>query len=55
MTEQEKIDLMIERRAYVEVVQQLGRCDARMETNLDAFLTSIEDKIREIDRKLNEV
>jgi hypothetical protein len=53
MTEQEKIDLMIEKRAYTEVVKQLGQGDARMETGLNKFLTSIEDKVREIDRKLN--
>jgi hypothetical protein len=53
MTEQDRINLIIEKKAFQEVVYQLSKgCDARMSCQLDSFLCGIEDKIREIDIKL---
>ena len=55
MTKQERIQLEIEKRSYQEVVRQfiIHDCDSRMCTKLNAFLSSIENKIKEIDEKLN--
>jgi hypothetical protein len=54
MTEQEILELTIEKRAYQEVVKQFSKgCDPRMEISLNDFLCGIEDKIKEIDLKLN--
>jgi hypothetical protein len=56
MTEQERIDLIIEKRSYQEVIKQFSSgCDARMEVGLNSFLQDIENKIKEIDRKLDEI
>ena len=55
MTEQERIDLEIEKASYQEVIKQFSKgCDARMETSLNEFLCSLEDKIREINKKLGQ-
>lgn len=53
MTEQEKQELIIEKISYQEVIRQMSKGDARMEISLNEFLCGIEEKIREIDRKLN--
>ena len=53
MTDQERIDLEIEKTSYQEVISQMSKGDARMEVGLDQFLSSIEDKIKEINQKLN--
>lgn len=54
MNNQERIDLEIEKASYQEVIKQFTKgCDARMETDLDKFLCDIEDKIEEINKKLN--
>ena len=53
MTEQEILELTIEKKAYEEVIKQFSKgCDPRMECGLNEFLCGIEDKIREIDEKL---
>ena len=52
MTDEEIIKLKIEKAAYLEVVKQLSKGDARMETGLDDFLCDIEDKIKDINKKL---
>jgi hypothetical protein len=54
MTEQEILDLTIEKKAYEEVIKQFtkGCIDARMECSLDEFLRGLENKIKEIDKKL---
>lgn len=53
MTEQEILDLTIEKKAYQEVIKQFTKgCDARMECSLDEFLRGLENKIKEIDEKL---
>lgn len=55
MTEEERTALVVEKKAYGEVVKQFTKhnCDARMEVSLDEFLCYIENKIREINDKLN--
>lgn len=54
LTPQERQELEIEKKSYQEVVRQFSKgCDARMEVGLNQFLTEIEDKIKEIDLKLN--
>ena len=51
--EQQIVDLEIEKASYQEVIKQFTKgCDARMETSLDEFLCSIEDKIEEINRAI---
>jgi hypothetical protein len=52
MTEQEILELTIEKMAYREVIKQLSGGDARMETGLDKMLCGLEDKIKDIDEKL---
>jgi flagellar biosynthesis chaperone FliJ len=54
MTEQEILKLTIEKKAYEEVIKQFtkGCIDARMECSLDEFLRGLENKIKEIDKKL---
>jgi hypothetical protein len=54
MTEQERIDLEIEKASYGEVIKQMSGGDARMSVSLDKFLRMIEDKIKEIDIKLKD-
>lgn len=55
MTKQEKIELEIEKASYQEVIKQFSKgCDARMEISLNDFLCSLQDKIKEIDKKLGE-
>jgi hypothetical protein len=54
MTDQERLNLLIERHAFAEVIRQFDQRDARMEIGLDAFLCSIEDEIRKIDDRLRE-
>ena len=54
MNEQERIDLEIEKTSYQEVIKQMSKgCDARMETGLNEFLSDIETKIEQINKKLN--
>jgi hypothetical protein len=55
MTKQERIELEIEKASYQEVIRQfiIHDCDSRMCTKLNAFLSSIENKIKEIENKLN--
>lgn len=55
MTERERIELEIEKASYQEVIRQfiIHDCDSRMCTKLNAFLSSIENKIKEIENKLN--
>lgn len=55
MNNQERIELEIEKKSFQEVVKQftMHDCDARMEVGLNRFLCEIEDKIKEIDIKLN--
>jgi len=52
MTEQEILELTIEKAAYREVIKQLSKGDARMECSLDEMLCGLEDKIKDIDKKL---
>ena len=53
MTEQEILELTIEKAAYREVIKQLSKGDARMECSLDEMLCGLEDNIKDIDEKLN--
>lgn len=53
ITNEERIELEIEKASYQEVIKQFSKGDTRMETSLDAFLCEIEDKIEEINKKLN--
>jgi predicted CopG family antitoxin len=55
MSEEENIKLTIEKLSYAEVIRQftIHNCDIRMEVTMNAFLSDIEEKIKEIDRKLN--
>ncbi len=54
MTEQELVNLEIERRSLLEVVRQftIHDCDARMETGLNEFLSGLERKAEEINRAI---
>jgi hypothetical protein len=55
MTNEERTKLEIEKSSYQEVIKQFTKgCDSRMEVELDAFLCEIEDKIIEINKKLEE-
>lgn len=56
MTEQELVQLEIERRAYLAVVREftIHDCDARMEVGLDKFLRGLENKAREIQQVINQ-
>jgi len=54
MTHQERINLELEKASYEEAIKQFTSTpDARMEISLDKFLCDIEDKIKEINKKLN--
>ena len=49
MTEREEIEIEI--KSYQEVI--IHDCDSRMEFGLNKFLSEIEDKIKELKKKLN--
>lgn len=55
MNDQERIYLEIEKASYKEVIKQFTgyNCDIRMSTSMDELLSLIEDKIDEINIKLD--
>jgi hypothetical protein len=56
MTNEERTKLEIEKASYQEVIKQfiIHDCDVRMEVKMNDFLREIEDKIKEITKKLSE-
>ncbi len=55
ITRDEIVKLEIERRSLLEVVRQftMHTCDARMETSLDEFLSSLEDRVRDLQKQID--
>lgn len=55
MTEQELVDLEIERRALLETVKEMSKgCDARMEVGLNEFLEGLEERAAAIQKIIDE-
>jgi hypothetical protein len=48
MTQQELIDLEVERQALLHTILEMSKGDARMETGLDQFLRGLENRAKEI-------
>jgi hypothetical protein len=53
MTQQELIDLEMERRSLLETVREMSKNDGRMETKLDEFLSGLEKRAQEIQETID--
>ncbi len=47
------LELTLDKHGLLAAISELSKGDARMDTKLDEFLTILENRVKEIDAKLN--
>lgn len=52
MTQDEALELKIERDSLIKTINEMSKGDARINSKLNNLLTSLEQKVRLIDSKL---